>query len=91
MPSVHAADALVLAVLIVPLVRSAVLRSLVVAWPVWVWFCVLATGNHYWLDVAAGGALALLGLAVAGLVARRWSPMSPGAQGSTAIWGPTPT
>jgi membrane-associated phospholipid phosphatase len=32
-------------------------------WPVWVWFAVMATGNHFWLDVFAGvmlGTIALL-------------------------------
>jgi PAP2 superfamily len=32
-------------------------------WPVWVWFCVIATANHYVLDVLAGitvGAFSLL-------------------------------
>ena len=28
-------------------------------WPTWVWFSVMATGNHFWLDIAAGVAVAL--------------------------------
>ena len=61
MPSLHAADALVIAVVVGPLVGSALLRALVLLWPPWVWFCLLASGNHFWLDVAAGVALAAVG------------------------------
>src|SRR5437879_2633970 len=38
-------------------------------WPVWVWFCVIATANHYVLDVLAG-----IGVAVAALLATTWAP-----------------
>ena len=30
------------------------------AWPVWVTFAVMGTGNHFWLDCLAGFAVALL-------------------------------
>ena len=33
-------------------------------WPVWVWFAVMATGNHFWLDVLAGIVLASVTMAV---------------------------
>jgi len=33
-------------------------------WPAWVWFAVMATGNHFWLDVLAGIVLALIALAI---------------------------
>ncbi len=29
-------------------------------WPAWVWFAVMATGNHFWLDIAAGVGVALV-------------------------------
>jgi len=29
-------------------------------WPAWVWFCVMATANHYLLDVLAGILVALI-------------------------------
>ena len=29
-------------------------KVLWLAWPAWVWFSVMATGNHFWLDIAAG-------------------------------------
>jgi hypothetical protein len=33
-------------------------------WPAWVWFCVMATGNHFWLDILAGDLVALVALGV---------------------------
>jgi membrane-associated phospholipid phosphatase len=33
-------------------------------WPLWVWFAVMATGNHFWLDVLAGIVLGTIALAV---------------------------
>ena len=48
-------------------------------WPTWVWFSVMATGNHYWLDIAAGVGVALVGgTIVAWAQERRLSPR-PGA------------
>jgi membrane-associated phospholipid phosphatase len=29
-------------------------KTLWLLWPLWVWFSVMATGNHFWLDVVAG-------------------------------------
>lgn len=58
MPSIHAADSLILGVAMAGLARSTVGRVLWPLWPAWVWFTVMATGNHYWLDIAAGIALA---------------------------------
>ena len=59
MPSVHSADALVIGIAMATLVRTRPLKLLWLLWPVWVWFSVMATGNHYWLDVAGGVAVAL--------------------------------
>jgi hypothetical protein len=61
MPSVHAADALIIGFALATLVRSRWLSVLWTLWPTWVWFSVMATGNHFWLDVAAGLGAALLG------------------------------
>jgi hypothetical protein len=30
------------------------MKAIWLAWPVWVWISVMATGNHFWLDIAAG-------------------------------------
>ena len=43
------------------------LKAVWALWPAWVWFCVLATANHFWVDVAAGIFVALVSL---GIVAR---------------------
>ncbi|MDW8339076.1 MAG: phosphatase PAP2 family protein, partial [Thermoleophilia bacterium] len=58
MPSLHAMDALIVGIVMAGLVRSRVVKGLWLAWPAWVAFAVIATGNHYWLDVVAGFALA---------------------------------
>jgi hypothetical protein len=65
MPSLHAADALVVGVMMAWVCRNRVARVLWAIWPAWVWFAVMATANHYWLDVAVGVFVALLGLAIA--------------------------
>ena len=54
MPSLHAADALIVGVTMAFVVRNRIGRALWLAWPVWVWFTVIATANHFWLDIAAG-------------------------------------
>ena len=43
------------------LVKSRWAAVLWTLWPTWVWFSVMATGNHYWLDIAAGVGVALVG------------------------------
>jgi membrane-associated phospholipid phosphatase len=60
MPSVHAADALIVGFAMAMLVRSRWLKIAWTLWPSWVWFSVMATGNHFWLDVAAGVGVAAL-------------------------------
>jgi hypothetical protein len=60
MPSIHAADSLIIGVAMAALVRSPVAKALWLLWPAWVWFTVMATANHFWLDVAAGVGLALV-------------------------------
>ena len=67
MPSLHAMDALIVGIVMFGLVRSRVAKALWIAWPAWVAFSVISTGNHYWLDVVAGFMLAV----ATGLVLRR--------------------
>ena len=64
MPSLHAADALIAGVILASVVRRPVWKALWILWPAWVWFAVMATGNHFWLDVVAGIVLALIALAI---------------------------
>jgi membrane-associated phospholipid phosphatase len=60
MPSLHAMDALIVGIVMASVCRSLVARVLWLAWPAWVCFAVMATGNHYWLDCVAGFLIALL-------------------------------
>ena len=65
MPSLHSMDALIVGLVMFSLVRSRIAKALWLAWPLWVAFSVISTGNHYWLDVVAGFVLALVtGLAL---------------------------
>jgi membrane-associated phospholipid phosphatase len=70
MPSLHSTDALIVAVVMALLVRSRPAKVLWLLWAPWVWFAVMSTGNHYWLDVAAGIGVA----AVAALLVYRPLP-----------------
>ena len=75
MPSLHAMDAWIVGIVMFGLVRSRLAKALWLAWPAWVAFAVISTGNHYWLDVVAGFALAVAtDSRFAGLVRRAWSP-----------------
>ena len=74
MPSLHALDALIVSVVMATIVRRRWAKVLWLAWAPWVWFAVMATGNHFWLDVAAG----ILVAAVAGaIVYRPWRRLRP--------------
>jgi membrane-associated phospholipid phosphatase len=64
MPSLHAADALIVGVVLAGVVRRPVWKALWLVWPLWVWFAVMATANHFWLDVLAGILLAAITLVV---------------------------
>jgi membrane-associated phospholipid phosphatase len=72
MPSLHAADSLIIGFAMAAVVRTGWAKLLWTLWPSWVWFSVMATGNHYWLDIAAGiGTAALAGTMLALLETRR--------------------
>jgi PAP2 superfamily len=62
MPSLHAADALIVGWFLVSTSRTRWAKALWGLWPLWVWFCVIATANHYVLDVLAGIGVAVLAL-----------------------------
>jgi membrane-associated phospholipid phosphatase len=64
MPSLHAADALIAGVILASVVRHPIWKAVWLLWPAWVWFSVMATGNHFWLDVVAGIVLAVIALAI---------------------------
>jgi PAP2 superfamily len=64
MPSLHAADALIVGVVMAMLVRRRIFKAIWLIWPAWVWFTVMATANHFWLDIVAGIAVAGVAAAV---------------------------
>ena len=64
MPSLHAADALIVGLVLFAVCRNVFAKAVWALWPAWVWFSVMATGNHFWLDVLAGVFVALLALAI---------------------------
>jgi hypothetical protein len=59
MPSLHAMDSFIVGVVLASVCTSRAARLFWLAWPAWVWFSVMGTGNHFWLDCAAGVAIAL--------------------------------
>ena len=62
MPSLHAADALIVGLVLFSVCRTRVAKAIWLLWPAWVWFSVMATGNHFWLDVVAGVVVAAIAL-----------------------------
>ena len=64
MPSGHAAFAVLAAGIVVALSRSRLVRMLAALYPVAVLLEIVGTGNHIWLDAAAGAAVAVLGFAL---------------------------
>jgi PAP2 superfamily len=63
MPSLHACDSLIVGVVMFSVTRHWWARAFWLLWPAWVWFAVMATGNHFWLDCIAGIAVALIAMA----------------------------
>ena len=66
MPSLHAADALIVGVFMFRVCRHWWSKAVWALWPAWVWFCVLATANHYVVDVLAGIGVALFSVWLVG-------------------------
>ena len=60
MPSLHAMDAFIVGVVMASVCRSWLAKAIWFAWPAWVAFAAVSTGNHYWFDVVAGVLLAVL-------------------------------
>jgi membrane-associated phospholipid phosphatase len=62
MPSLHSADALIVGVVLFTVCRSWWAKAIWAVWPAWVWFTVMATGNHFWLDCVAGIFVAIVAM-----------------------------
>ncbi len=60
MPSLHAMDALIVAIVMVGVCRTRLAKVLWALWPAWVSIAVMGTGNHFWLDCVAGFAVAMI-------------------------------
>jgi hypothetical protein len=73
MPSLHIAWACWCAVVVWTVFRSRIARALAVVYPLMTAFVVLATGNHFLLDVLAGAAVAATAVAIEHAAAR-WIP-----------------
>jgi membrane-associated phospholipid phosphatase len=64
MPSLHSADALIVGITLALIVRRWYFKAIWLLWPAWVWFSVMATGNHFWLDIVVGVGVAGLAAAI---------------------------
>jgi hypothetical protein len=64
-PSMHCGFALMVGMTAFALVRSRVAKALWCVYPVLVFFVVVVTGNHYWIDAAAGALVAGLSALIA--------------------------
>lgn len=71
MPSLHVGWATWAAIVLLPMLRRRWARALVIAHPFATVFCILVTGNHFWLD-AAGGLVILGGGFLAGRALAQW-------------------
>jgi hypothetical protein len=69
-PSMHVGLSLILGLSLVRLSSSRALKALFIAYPAVMTFVVVATGNHFWLDAAAGAVVAAGAFAAAALLAR---------------------
>jgi membrane-associated phospholipid phosphatase len=77
MPSLHAADSLIVGLMLSRVVRNKVGKAMWLLWPLWVWFTVMATANHYLLDVLGGALVAIVALAIVGRLERRREAVQP--------------
>jgi hypothetical protein len=69
-PSVHIVFSVIVGATLVRLARRPLWRVLGVLYPVFVLFVIVATGNHFFFDAAAGAAVAAITLGVSGIAPR---------------------
>lgn len=72
MPSLHTGWATWCALALWPLLRRKWMRALLVAYPLGTLFCIIVTGNHYWLD-GVGGLVVLAAGFLAGDHLHNWN------------------
>ena len=85
MPSLHAADAVIIGVALALLVRPPWLKAVFILWPAWVAFSLVATANHFWVDIVAGMSVAAVGAGASLLLARQRRPDRPTPRASVRI------
>jgi hypothetical protein len=76
-PSLHFGYALIVGVVVFKLARRRWVRILGAAYPAFMLFDIVATGNHFWFDAAAGGVTVAAGWWIAGALVRG-SAVAPG-------------
>ncbi len=64
MPSLHACDSLIVGIVLTSVTRHWWAKVFWTIWPAWVWFAVMASGNHFWLDCLAGIGVALISMSI---------------------------
>jgi hypothetical protein len=74
-PSMHIGFSLIVGVAVARLARRPLWRALGLLYPVFVLFVIVATGNHFFFDAAAGAAVAGIAFAATSLAPRL--PLSP--------------
>lgn len=76
-PSMHAGYALIVGASLVRNARRLIVRLAGLAYPPFVLLLIVATGNHFFVDAAAGAAVVGVALLAAWLVFRPWSVPGP--------------
>jgi len=95
-PSLHCGFALAVSLVLAGSARRRWTRALALAWAPTIFLAVVATGNHFVFDIAAGIAITALGFGVARLLAGRREPAGrcparrPGARSALAMGGGRP-
>jgi membrane-associated phospholipid phosphatase len=72
MPSMHIGWSTWCALVLAPLMRRRWLRALAIAYPALTLFCIMVTGNHYWIDGVGGLVCLGAGYLVARLATTAW-------------------
>jgi hypothetical protein len=83
-PSLHCGFALAVSLVLARSLRRRWARALALAWAPTIFLAVVATGNHFLFDIAAGVAITLLGFGAARLAERCRAPATPPARRPSA-------
>lgn len=81
MPSLHTAWSVWSALVLLPLVRRRWLKALIVLHPIATVFCIVVTGNHFWLDAVGGLVVLGAGYLIASRISAYWDRRTSGSVG----------